>query len=65
MRNLVEVKHETKEAVFEVLGTDGAVETYKVGQLSMRCKYKHGINLISSPLYTSVAIILDYAPHFS
>ena len=35
------------------------------GQLSMRCKYKHGIILISSPLYTSVAIMLDYAPHFS
>ena len=31
MRNLVEVRHETKEAVFEVLGSDGVLETYKVG----------------------------------
>jgi len=31
MRNLVEVKHETKEAVFEVLGTEGETETYEVG----------------------------------
>ncbi|KAK2178928.1 hypothetical protein NP493_523g01016 [Ridgeia piscesae] len=28
MRNLVEVRHETKEAVFEVLGSDGVLETY-------------------------------------
>ena len=31
LRNLVEVRHETKEAVFEVLGSDGVLETYKVG----------------------------------
>ena len=30
-RSLVEVRHETSEAVFEVLGSDGVLETYKVG----------------------------------
>ena len=49
MRNLIEVKHETREAVFEVLGTDGTVETYKVGQFSMCCKYKPNSNLILAP----------------
>ncbi|KAK2178927.1 hypothetical protein NP493_523g01013 [Ridgeia piscesae] len=33
MRNLVEVKHETKEAVFEVLGTEGETETYEYEML--------------------------------
>ncbi|KAI0211237.1 Sulfide:quinone oxidoreductase, mitochondrial [Lamellibrachia satsuma] len=32
-RNLVEVKYETKEAVFEVLGTDGATQTYEYEML--------------------------------
>ncbi len=30
MRDLVEVKHKTKEAVFKVMGKEDITETYKV-----------------------------------
>lgn len=33
-RNLVEVKHEKKEAIFEVLDAEGRTETYNVSDVS-------------------------------